>query len=111
MNGNVVTLKQYAETHGLDYDALRRHARRGNVDGAFKFGKTWGIPANAPVPTLPESSSRAVRKDGRKRFTVWCNDAEYDAVVGIVGADNVVDPRAVAREKRAARNAAKNDND
>ena len=101
ING-VMTLTQYAETHKLDVRVLRRYAR--NTDGfAVKFGTTWAVASDTPVPVLPERGTRNVRDDGRIRYVVYMNDAERDAHIAVAGADAVIDVRERARARRAAR--------
>lgn len=46
--GNLVQLKQYAESRGLLPNTVRRKCLRGNVPGAVKLGTDWLIPADAP---------------------------------------------------------------
>lgn len=107
---NVVTLKQYAEKHELDVKRLRRTARKNewpNDNGPFKFGGDdgiWAIDVDAPAITLPDKSARGTRRpDGRQRYIVYVNHDELTAIAHIVNADNIIDPRDVARERRNAR--------
>ncbi|MCK4816473.1 hypothetical protein KA005_11955 [bacterium] len=114
---NVITLKQYAETHGFDPKRLRRIARNGEFPGdvqPFKFGDTngrggvWAIDANAPKITLPDKSERGARRaDGRQRYIVFVDthvtSTEHDAIANIVGIDNIIDPRVAAKSRRDAR--------
>lgn len=107
---NVVTLKQYANKHGLDGKRLRRLARKNewpNDNGPFKFGGDdgiWAIDTDAPAIVLPDKSTRGTRRaDGRQRFVVYANKTELATVVGIVGNDNVVNPRVAAKSRRDAR--------
>jgi hypothetical protein len=108
---NVITLTEYAETHGLDVKRLRRIARNGDWPDAgnapFKFGGkngVWAIDADAPCVVLPPKSARGTRRpDGRQRYIVFCNTTEHTAIANIVGDDNVVDPRITSKQRRDAR--------
>jgi hypothetical protein len=104
---NVITLAEYATLHGLNVKRLRRMARKFEwpVDnGPFKFGNIWAIDADAPCVVLPPKSARGARRaDGRQRYIVFIDATEHDAIVAIVGIDNIIDPRVASRERRAAR--------
>ena len=45
-----LSVKQYADAHGLPERTVRNWCAAGKVQGAFLTGKTWNIPANAPMP-------------------------------------------------------------
>lgn len=98
----LVSLKTYAETHNVKYGVLRRMHKSGKFDAVtLVLDKYLAIPANTPLPEMPERATS--RDDGRKRYTVYANESEHATVVGVVGADNVIDPRAVAKKRRAAK--------
>lgn len=98
-----VTLTEWAKTNNYDAKHVRRLARNGDLPSAFQFGKRWYMPKNAN-DVVPESKSRGTsRDDGRLRYTVYANDAEHANIIKLVGSGNVIDPRELARAKRAAR--------
>lgn len=41
---------QYAEKHGISERTVRNYCASGKMEGAFLTGKTWNIPADAPLP-------------------------------------------------------------
>ena len=45
-----LSVKQYADAHGLPERTVRNWCAAGKVQGAFLTGKTWNIPADAPMP-------------------------------------------------------------
>ena len=107
---DVITLGEYAERHALDVKRLRRAARKNEFPGEytpFKWGGKnglWAIDATAPEIVLPPKSQRGARRaDGRQRHIVFATVTELVAVRGIVGNDNVVDPRVAAKQRRDAR--------
>jgi fido (protein-threonine AMPylation protein) len=46
----LMTVIQYAEMHGLSERTVRNWCNAGKMQGAFLAGKTWTIPADAPLP-------------------------------------------------------------
>ena len=46
-----ITVSQYADMHGLPERTVRYWCNAGKMQGAFLSGKTWNIPADAPLPT------------------------------------------------------------
>ena len=46
----LMTVTQYAEMHGLSERTVRNWCSAGKMQGAFLAGKTWNIPADAPLP-------------------------------------------------------------
>ena len=46
----LMTVTQYAEMHGLSERTVRNWCNAGKMQGAFRAGKTWNIPADAPLP-------------------------------------------------------------
>ena len=46
----LMTVTQYAEVHGLSERTVRNWCNAGKMQGAFLAGKTWIIPADAPLP-------------------------------------------------------------
>ena len=45
-----LSVKQYADAHGLPERTVRNWCTAGKIQGAFLTGKTWNIPADAPIP-------------------------------------------------------------
>ena len=41
---------QYAEKYGISERTARNYCASGKIEGAFLTGKTWNIPADAPLP-------------------------------------------------------------
>ena len=68
---DLMTVTQYAQMHGLPERTVRNWCNAGKMQGAFLSGKTWNIPADAPLPRKgkPKVSALLKRlreeKDGR----------------------------------------------
>ena len=68
---DLITVTQYAQMHGLPERTVRNWCNAGKMQGAFLAGKTWNIPADAPLPRKgkPKVSALLKRlreeKDGR----------------------------------------------
>ncbi|MBR5687089.1 MAG: Fic family protein [Prevotella sp.] len=45
-----ISVRQFAEKHGISERTARNYCATGKIEGAFLTGKTWNIPANAVVP-------------------------------------------------------------
>ena len=45
-----LSVKQYADAHGLPERTVRNWCAAGKIQGAFLTGKTWNIPADASMP-------------------------------------------------------------
>ena len=45
-----ISVKQYAEKYGISQRTARNYCAVGKIDGAHLVGKTWNVPANAPLP-------------------------------------------------------------
>lgn len=52
-----ISVLEYAKKHGISERTARNYCAQGKIDGAFLTGKTWSIPADAP---LPERGKRRV---------------------------------------------------
>ena len=50
-----ISVSQYAEMHGLPERTVRNWCNAGKMPGAFLAGKTWNIPADAPLPKKGKS--------------------------------------------------------
>lgn len=51
-----VSTKTYAEAHGLSERTVRNYCAEGKIAGAKLIGKTWSVPADAPLP--PRKNAR-----------------------------------------------------
>lgn len=45
-----LSVKQFADAHGLPERTVRNWCAAGKIKEAFLIGKTWNIPADAPIP-------------------------------------------------------------
>lgn len=45
-----IAVKQFAEQHNVSERTVRNWCVAGKIEGAFITGKTWNIPADAPLP-------------------------------------------------------------
>ena len=45
-----ISVHQYAEKHGISERTARNYCAEKKIEGAFLTGKTWNIPADAPLP-------------------------------------------------------------
>lgn len=113
---NVIRLKEYCETHGIDYKRARRMARKGQFPGTQKLladangkGGIWAVDADAPAPTFTTTTRGTTREDGRQRYTIYLTPNEY-VDIGQYGYE-IGNPREAARERRLARKAAQTDGD
>lgn len=52
LNGHVeyISVKEWAEAHGVSERTARNYCATGKIEGAFLVGKTWNIPAAATLP-------------------------------------------------------------
>lgn len=50
-----VSVKTWAEMHGVSERTARNYCAQGKLDGAYLVGKTWNIPADALPPRLTKS--------------------------------------------------------
>lgn len=53
-----ISVRQFAERHGISERSARNYCALGKIEGAFLTGKTWNIPADA---ALPERKSSKVK--------------------------------------------------
>lgn len=51
-----VSVKDWAEAHGVSERTARNYCAQGKIDGACLVGKTWSIPADAEVPKRKKTS-------------------------------------------------------
>ena len=108
-----IELVAWARHHGLDIGRVRRAARAtpSRLPAARKtLGDVWAIPANTPPSAYTAPSGRGFtsqRTDGRTRWLWYGTDVEYAAFVAWVadtGNGVIVNPRDLARARRAAKN-------
>ena len=45
-----ISVTQFAEKYGISERTARNYCATGKINGAFLTGKTWNIPADAPLP-------------------------------------------------------------
>ncbi len=50
-----VSTKAYAEAHGIAERTVRNYCVQGKIAGAQLIGKTWNVPADAPLPSRGKS--------------------------------------------------------
>ena len=50
-NMDFISVTEFAEIHDLSERTVRNWCAAGKIPGAFLTGKTWSIPADAPLPT------------------------------------------------------------
>lgn len=55
---NYLSVTEYANLHGLSERTVRNYCATGKLAGAFLTGKTWSIPAEAPLPVKGKHISR-----------------------------------------------------
>ena len=44
---NFISVKEWAEQHGVSERTARNYCAQGKLDGAYLVGKTWNIPVDA----------------------------------------------------------------
>lgn len=45
-----ISVKEWAELHGVSERTARNYCAHGKIDGAFLVGKTWNVPVEAELP-------------------------------------------------------------
>ena len=63
---DLITVSQYAEMHGLPERTVRNWCNAGKMQGAFLAGKTWNIPADAPLPRKGKMKASPLLKQLRE---------------------------------------------
>ena len=72
-----ITVSQYAQQHDLPERTVRNWCAAGKMQGAVLVGKTWSIPADAPLPrkgkvkTTPLLKRLREEKDGQIRGGIY----------------------------------------
>jgi hypothetical protein len=56
MQHAILTAAQFASMRGIPHSTLRLWLRSGLMPTAFKLGRDWLIPADAPLPERPRGN-------------------------------------------------------
>lgn len=64
MDMDFISVKKYADDHGIAERTVRNYCVQGKIPGAQLIGKTWSVPADAPLPQ---------RKNARIRISPLLN--------------------------------------
>lgn len=106
----LLTVAQVAEMHEVPARVVRKAAKEGSIQGAHFILKKWGFDPElvsgwkAPEPGV--FGARAPKRDdGRTRYQIYLT-VEESATLLSQGFE-ITDPRVAAKERRAARKAAK----
>ncbi|MDE5683534.1 MAG: Fic family protein [Muribaculaceae bacterium] len=51
-----ISVKEWAESHGVSERTARNYCAQGKIEGAYLVGKTWNIPADAELPARKKES-------------------------------------------------------
>lgn len=57
-----ITVTQFAEQHDISERTVRNWCAAGKIEGAFLAGKTWNIPADAPLPRKGKAKASPLLK-------------------------------------------------
>ena len=52
-----ISVKEWAESHGISERTARNYCAHGKIEGANLVGKTWNIPVDATLPTRKTNST------------------------------------------------------
>lgn len=55
---NFVSVKEYARSRGVAERTVRNYCVQGKLPGAVLIGKTWSVPADAPLPERANARNR-----------------------------------------------------
>ena len=58
----MLSVSQYAEQNGISERTVRNWCATGKMEGAILVGKTWNIPADAPLPRKGKSKESPLLK-------------------------------------------------
>lgn len=72
-----LSVKQYADAHGLPERTVRNWCAAGKIQGAFLTGKTWNIPADAPIPERTKQKVSPLLKRLREEKEAKLNGGIY----------------------------------
>ena len=53
-----ISTKEYAEAHGVAERTVRNYCTQGKIAGAQLVGKTWSVPADAPLPLRKNAKNK-----------------------------------------------------
>ena len=53
-----VSVKEYAQTHGIAERTVRNYCVQGKIPGVQLVGKTWSIPSDANLPVRKNAKVR-----------------------------------------------------
>lgn len=53
-----ISTKEYAAAHGVAERTVRNYCIQGKIAGAQLVGKTWNVPADAPLPQRKNAKIR-----------------------------------------------------
>lgn len=70
-NMDFISVKEWAERHGIAVRTARNYCAVGKIPGAYLVGKTWNVPVEAPVPRKTKRISPlllALREEKSKRL-------------------------------------------
>ncbi|MBR6212628.1 MAG: cell filamentation protein Fic, partial [Bacteroidales bacterium] len=57
-----ISVSQFAQEHGLSERTVRHWCASGKIDGVVLVGKTWNIPADAPLPRKGKAKTTPLLK-------------------------------------------------
>ena len=73
-----ISVKEWAELHGVSESTARNYCAQGKIDGAFLVGKTWNVPVEAGLPkrkskknSSPLLSALREQKEGRVKGGIY----------------------------------------
>ncbi len=73
-----ISVKEWAELHGVSERTARNYCAQGKIDGAFLVGKTWNVPVEAGLPkrkskknSSPLLSALREQKGGRVKGGIY----------------------------------------
>lgn len=72
-----LSVKEYADVHGVSERTVRNWCATGKIQGAFMTGKTWNIPADAPMPERKIEKSSPLLKRLREEKEAKLNGGIY----------------------------------
>ncbi|KGI60300.1 Fic family protein [Prevotella sp. S7 MS 2] len=71
-----ISVKAFAETHGIAERTVRNYCAGGKIPGAFLTGKSWNVPADAALPK---------RKNARKQANMLLEVLREQKHIGMKG--------------------------
>ena len=74
-----ISVLQFAEKYSISERTVRNYCANGKIEGAFLTGKTWNIPADAPLPKRssfnaiesPLLTAFKVQKDSQLKGSIY----------------------------------------